>query len=264
MHGFDAWAPDLARLAPGAFFDPAKFRELAALEDANFWFQARNELILWGLGSYFPGMRRFAEIGCGTGFVLRAVEDTFPQAQLLGTELFVEGLEFASQRCRRAKLVQLDARRTPYRDEFDVIGAFDVLEHIAEDDAVLAQIHRALVPRGGLIITVPQHRWLWSAVDEGARHVRRYSASEIEGKVRAAGFEILRSTSFVTLLLPAMFAARLASRRVTGNAEAELRMGRRMNALFRKVMSVEFRLIRSGCNFPTGGSRLVIARKKAP
>lgn len=263
IDGFEAWAPELARSGSGEFFEPNKFKELAALEGANFWFQARNELILWVLKHYFGKPLRFAEIGCGTGYVLRAVKHAFPEAEILGTDLFVEGLKFALQRCERAKLVQLDARRIPYRDQFDVVGIFDALKHIDDDEAVLEQIGKSLVRGGGLLITVPQHQWLWSPVDEAACHVRRYSATELESKVRAAGFEILRSTSFVSFLLPAMLAARLVSRKPAADAAAELRINKQFNWLFRQIMAVEFNLIRRGVNFALGGSRLFIARKKS-
>lgn len=91
----------------------------------------------------------YAEIGCGTGYVLRAVEQAYPDAEIVGTELFVEGLKYASQRCKRAKLVQLDARRIPWRNQFNVVGVFDVLEHIEDDKGVLGQIYDSLVYGGG-------------------------------------------------------------------------------------------------------------------
>lgn len=100
-------------------------------------------------------------------------------------------------------------------------------------------------------------------MDEAACHVRRYSATELESKVRAAGFEILRSTSFVSFLLPAMLAARLVSRKPAADAAAELRINKQFNWLFRQIMAVEFNLIRRGVNFALGGSRLFIARKKS-
>ncbi len=261
IDGFEAWTPDLARLGSGDFFDPEKFKELALFEDANFWFQARNELILSVLKQYFGKTACYAEIGCGTGYVLRAVEQAFPDASIVGTELFVEGLKYASQRCKRAKLVQLDARRIPWRSRFDVVGIFDVLEHIEDDEVVLGQIYNSLVRGGIVLITVPQHRWLWSAADEAACHVRRYSASELEDKVRAAGFEISRSSSFVSLLLPMMLAARWVQRKPAPDAVAKLRINKQLNWLFRKIMFVEFNLIRHGVNFMLGGSRLLIARK---
>jgi len=262
IDGFKAWAPELAKTCSGDFFDPGSFKKLAALEDANFWFQARNELILWVLQRYFGKPSCYAEIGCGTGYVLRAVEEVFPDAAIVGTELFVEGLKYASQRCKCAKLVQLDARKIPWRNQFDVVGIYDVLEHIEDDEGVLHQIYESLAYGGGILITVPQHRWLWSPVDEASCHVRRYSARELENKVRAAGFEILRSSSFVSLLLPMMVAARLVQRKPASDAAAELRINKHLNWLFRKIMSVEFRFIQYGVNFPLGGSRLLIARKK--
>ena len=150
IEGFDAWAPKLSRASSSEFFDPEKFKELAELEHSNFWFQARNELILWALKNYFSEIRSFAEIGCGTGFVLSAVEKALPDAEVIGAELFIKGLKLAAQRCSRAKLIQIDARRIPFRSYFDVIGIFDVLEHIEDDTTVLAQIGRALVPGGGV------------------------------------------------------------------------------------------------------------------
>jgi SAM-dependent methyltransferase len=260
---FEAWAPELAQLEDERFFDSARFEDLANVEDSNFWFLARNELILWALQKYFDVPGRFAEVGCGTGFVLRSIERQFPLTAIVGTELFLEGLKFAAQRCRRATLVQLDARAIPYRDHFDVVGIFDVLEHIEEDEVVLTQIRKSLVYRGGLLVTVPQLHWLWSPIDEAARHVRRYTAEELESKVTAAGFEILRSTSFVSLLLPAMAADRLKSRRQATSAGVQLRINRYLNYVFRQIMAVEFQLIRRGVNFALGGSRLLVARKTA-
>ena len=229
IDGFEAWAPELAKSGSGKFFDPEKFKELAALENANFWFQARNELILWALQRYFGNPSCYAEIGCGTGYVLRAVEEVLPDAAIVGTELFIEGLKYASQRCKRAKLVQLDARQIPWRNQFDVVGIYDVLEHIEDDESVLHQIYESLAYGGGVLITVPQHRWLWSPVDEASCHVRRYSARELENKVRATGFEILRSSSFVSLLLPMMVASRVVTRKPASSAD--LSAGLRLNKL---------------------------------
>lgn len=262
MRGFRVWAPEIATKAVGEFFDPSQFDSLAALEDANFWFRARNALILWALRRYFETPRRYAEVGCGTGYVLAAVEQALPDCALIGSELFVEGLAFAALRCRRAQLVQMDARRMPYQRHFDVVGIFDVLEHIEEDHEVLGQIAAALVPGGGLLLTVPQHDWLWSSVDEAACHVRRYSAAEIEGKVIDAGFEILRSTSFVSFLLPAMYASRWLARKPGKDASAELKINPALNRLFQSVMGLEFAMIRRGVDFGLGGSRLIVARRR--
>lgn len=261
IHGFDAWAPELTKADTGIFFDIANFKKLASLEEVSFWFLSRNELILWALGKYFSKFKYFMEIGCGTGFVLRAIEERFPAANLVGAELYVEGLKFAAQRCTGVRLIQMDARKIPYKQQFDVVGIFDVLEHIYEDELVLHSIGECVLPGGGLVITIPQHAWLWSSVDVAACHVRRYSAKEIEGKVVLAGFEIILSTSFVSFLLPAMFLARFMGRQPEAEAQAELSINRYLNWIFRKIMKFEMALIRLGIHFPIGGSRLIVARR---
>jgi SAM-dependent methyltransferase len=259
--GIKAWAPELAR--EGGGFKAEYFTTLASLEAQNFWFRARNALIVWALKRHFPQMRSFLEIGCGTGFVLSGVAAAFPGAALHGSEVFSEGLAFAARRVPQARFMQMDGRRIPYEDEFDVIGAFDVIEHIAEDEEVLAAIACALKPGAGLILTVPQHPWLWSAADEYACHVRRYTSGELHAKVRKAGLDIVRSTSFVSLLLPAM----LVSRRRGRDAKPfdpvdEFRISPRANRALEAVLRIELAMIRLGISFPAGGSRLLVARKR--
>lgn len=246
----------------GDGFRPEFFAELARQERGHFWFQGRNRLILHVLKRSFPQLSSFLEVGCGTGFVLSGVAASFPAAALSGCEYFGEGLSFAAGRVPQASLYRLDARQLPFVAEFDVIGAFDVLEHIEEDEVVLQQFHRALRPGGGIVVTVPQHRWLWSAVDDDACHVRRYTRSELAAKVAAAGFRVDYATSFVSLLLPVMALSRLR-RGGEGRPDplAELRLPPLLNRLFGAVMALEGWLIRCGVRFPCGGSLLLVGRK---
>lgn len=242
------------------------FKELAELEAGNFWFRARNKLILWALNEYSLEMKSFLEIGCGTGFVISAISTQFPEAKLSGSEFMEEGLVYARQRLPGAEFTQMDARNIPYESELDAVGAFDVLEHIEEDELVLQQIYKALKPGGMVFITVPQHRWLWSTVDEYACHVRRYTANELHQKVCRAGYEIIRSTSFVSTLLPAMYLSRLLQREkmdVSIDAMAELHINPILNKIFEWLLNLELTLIRVGISLPVGGSRLLVALKPA-
>jgi 2-polyprenyl-3-methyl-5-hydroxy-6-metoxy-1,4-benzoquinol methylase len=262
-HGFRAYAPALSQAGGG--FEGKFFHDLAPLEASNFWFRARNELILWALKSYCPHFHSLLEIGCGTGFVLSAIAEKYPEASLHGSEIFVEGLSFAAPRLPSAALMQMDARDIPFQAEFDVIGAFDVLEHIEEDSVVLSQIYAALKPQGYLLMTVPQHPWLWSVVDEYSHHVRRYSANELHRKVQDAGFQILRSTSFVTTLLPLMAASRFMNKKASVeelDPIAEYRISSGANAILLSMLRLEQGLIRTGITLPVGGSRLVVAQKR--
>jgi SAM-dependent methyltransferase len=256
--GFTAWAPEVALNGTG--FRPEYFAQLAELESGNFWFRARNALIGWAVGTYFPHAGDYLELGCGTGYVLEGISRRFPRLRLCASELLIEGLPFAAARVPTARLVQLDARELPWIDAFDLVGAFDVLEHVDRDDRVLLGIREALRPGGGVILTVPQHPALWSEADRYACHVRRYTRSELQDKLTAAGFRIVRSTSFVSLLLPLMAASRLRTRSdETYDPMAELRISPVINRLLEGILALERGAIRMGLSLPMGGSRLVVA-----
>ena len=171
LDGRIAFAPELAEEGEG--FKAEYFGNLAQLEAGSFWFQSRNRLLCWAIERYFPNARDFFEIGCGTGFVLSGIRKILPGLTLLGSEIFAAGLVFAAKRLPGVELFQMDARRIPFKEEFDIIGAFDVIEHIEDDELVLSQMYQAVRDGGGIFLTVPQHSFLWSKADEYSRHVRR-------------------------------------------------------------------------------------------
>lgn len=258
--GFRCFAPELAENAAG--YAPEYHEAVSHFQDGHFWFRGRNELVCAQLGRYFPDARSLLEVGCGTGQVLRAVRLSRPGMRLCGTEIHPAGLAYARGCLPSEELLQADARNIPFRDEFDVVCAFDVIEHIDDDMGVLRQLHGACRPGGGVMITVPQHRWLWSRIDEVARHVRRYGRAELEAKLCAAGFEMVASTSFVTILLPLMFLSRLRFRaRRNCDPEREFRISRAANLLFLACSRAENALIGAGIGLPAGGSLMMLGRK---
>jgi SAM-dependent methyltransferase len=266
--GIPLYAAALADTVSG--FDPADFARLAKIEIGHFWFVPRNAL-LGGLATrYAHGARRILEIGCGTGFVLAELAHRFPDARLVGSELHPSGLLIARERLgMRAAFAQMDARAIPAEAVFDLIGAFDVIEHIEEDEVALAAIHRALAPGGIAIIAVPQHPWLWSEADDVAHHARRYSRGEMNEKLRRAGFDVVFSTSYCALPLPLMMASRAIARfrqragKASQRSEVEAAPPRLVNAALRSLLRAEVALGMAGLRFPVGGSRVVVARRPA-
>jgi SAM-dependent methyltransferase len=249
-------------MSEGSGFDPELFGTLARVEPRSFWFRARRRLIVSTLRRYFPTADSLLEVGCGTGYVLEGLRAAFPRMRLVGTDLFSEGLEVARQRVPGVELVQADLKELGFAAEFDVAGAFDVLEHIDDDEQALAALARAVRPGGGVVLLVPQHPWLWSELDELGRHRRRYTRPELTRKVAAAGLAVAFASSFVTSLLPAMVLARAARRLRPGRLElaSELQPGR-LNGVFERILDAERRLIERGISLPAGGSLLVVARK---
>lgn len=261
VNGYLSFSPDLAEV--NDFFGAEDFAHLFRLESGHFWFRARNRLLIWALRRYFPHARSFLEIGCGTGFVLSGIQHNFPELMLSGSDILIDGLTFAEKRLPCVSLFQMDARCIPFECEFDVIGAFDVLEHIKEDDTLLLQMFQATKPGGGIILTVPQHRFLWSTVDDYSFHKRRYTRKELKGKVERAGFEIIRATSFVFSLLPLMLLSRVKQRRAKSSFDplAEFKIGHLLNVVLEKALGIERVLIENSFSFPVGGSLLMVAKR---
>jgi SAM-dependent methyltransferase len=261
-----AGIPCLGSSAPNSQvgYDPEFFGQLARIEAGHFWFRSRNRLLTWAIRRFFPKARNFLEVGCGTGFVLLGLSRAFPSLSLTGSEVLCEGLAVASQRVPQAAFLQMDARRIPFADEFDVAGAFDVLEHIEDDEQVLREIYRSVRPGGGALFTVPQHPGLWSQVDARSGHRRRYRRDELQRKVARAGFRLVHTTSFMTALLPLMWLARRGKRRELQDPLAEFRIGSFLNACLGGPLFLESIWLRLGLRLPVGGSRLVVARKDAP
>ena len=261
--GILSFAPALAEHNDG--FNPLLFRRMAEIEPGHFWFAGRNRILAEVIRRYFGQPDNLLEIGCGTGYVLSALHAAFPGTRLSASDIYPEGLAFAAQRVPGAFLFQMDARHIPFQEEFDLIGAFDVLEHVEEDSTVLAQLYQACKPGGGIVLTVPQHRWLWSQADDFAHHKRRYLRRELLDKVTRAGFRTIYATSFVSLLLPLMLVQRLAKKSGTSVEQqmegVGLHTGRVVNALLGTIMWLEWLLIKAGLALPAGGSLLVVARR---
>lgn len=242
------------------------FPKLASLEDGHFWFESRNTLILSIMRRFLPLDASFFEIGCGTGFVLSAVRRTFPSWAISASEVSVVGLSFAKARVGGVSFHQMDACNIPFREEFDAIGAFDVLEHIDDDVLAIRESYQALKSGGIFVLTVPQHQWLWSKTDEISFHHRRYSQKEIESKLILEGFEIVYKTSFFSILLPVLFVIRKINFLLFNqkNAGEEIKIGIIYNIICKSIMTIEQALILIGVRFPVGSSLLMVGRRPEP
>jgi SAM-dependent methyltransferase len=259
-------------LPPGATYDPSLYPHLAPIEERHFWFRGRNSAIA-ALARRAcagpPSARRVLEVGCGTGNVLRQLERACPGALVVGMDLFADGLAYARSRTR-CPLVQADARAAPFSAPFDLIGLFDVLEHLPDDVAVLRALRGLLAPGGALLLTVPAHAWLWSYFDVASRHRRRYSPEQAERQLGRAGFRVEYASQYMCAILPLVW----IRRRLTAGdgrgapdregtferATEELRIWPLLNGLLARLLEQEARLIGRGRRLPFGTSLLILAR----
>lgn len=253
-------------------YDDAFFERLVEIEDRHFWFRTRNRVIgavVRDIVSSLPPGYRVLEAGCGTGNVLRELERVCNRAgALVGLDQSEEGLRFARQRCSCA-LLQGDLRCLPCDEPFDLVGMFDVLEHLPDDEQVLRDLRPAVAPGGTLLITVPAHPTFWSYFDEASHHCRRYTCDELAGKLAGAGYEV----EYITYYMAALFLPMWTSRRLKGlrhnsdrsasqaRAMADLNVVPGVNAVLGALLAWEAKAITWRWHIPIGTSVLAVARR---
>jgi SAM-dependent methyltransferase len=252
-----------------ASYTPDQFQLLFHAQDRHFWFKCRNRCIAAAIRSLPEAgqIRNVLEVGCGTGVVLSELERLFPARQVVGMDLFSEGLEFARRRFR-GPLVRATLDRPVFSRAFDLVGAFDVIEHVDDDRDILKQLSNQITPGGYLIVTVPAHQWLWSYFDEIAHHRRRYSRAELTSKVSAAGFDVLYCSHFMAALLPLMWVKRtIIGERMVATAgqqaavQSDVEISNVVNSVLRLLSWPDALLMRKRIPIPVGTSLLIAARK---
>ena len=238
------------------------------LEETSFWVRSRSRLLKKIINKYsFQSMKtKFLEIGCGTGAFIREIA-TNGKLTIIGSEIYLKGLLYAKQKLPNVEFIQFDARHDILPDSFDIIGAFDVLEHLDDDTATISNIHKMLNEGGHFIATVPQYMSLWSRLDEIVQHKRRYSRRELLSKLEKQGFTICFCSSFLFVLFPLMLMSRLLARGKNNAKSSKMEFENKvsfphaLNWIFDKFMRIDEFLIEKGVSLPFGGSLLVIAKR---
>ena len=241
----------------------------SSLSPRHWWFKSRAQLInqvLRSMTRFKNSQNQFhyLEAGCGTAYVLHCVQTENPNWSCLGIEGQQEAVMLAKNQYPSLDIKALDLKYFVPESPFHCIGCFDVLEHIDDDFDMLQRFSSFLYPGGTLLLTVPQHSWLWSNADEFAGHKRRYSRKDLFHKLRSAGFSIAYSSSFVSFLLPLMFLQRVFLGKLSKQYDplSELKINHFINFLFYLAMRCERFFMRLGVKFPFGGSVVVLADKK--
>jgi len=187
------------------------YQQMAELDDRHWWYRARRRILaeLIRREARLPAKARILEIGCGTGHNLAMLAGF---GHVDGLELDEEAAALSEKRLgrkvMRSPLPELD--QVP--DNYDLIGAFDVIEHIEDDHAALAAIATKLKPGGKFMLTVPAHPWMWTAHDVANHHKRRYSKRALRSLIENSPMKLERLGYFNSLLFPVAIAERAASK----------------------------------------------------
>ena len=237
--------------------------------ESSFWVSSRNRLFKSIVQRHLlpTGKTRFLEIGCGTGEFIRQIVQN-ENLEITGSEIYLKGLVYAKKNLPNVEFVQFDVTQGKIAQQFHIITAFDVIEHVDDDSAALSNINQMLENNGVLILSVPQHMFLWSKLDEIVKHKRRYSRQELVSKLKANGFDIRYATSFLFILFPLMLVSRLFDTGRDNSQSDERALEKRvkfsgvLNTFFDFFMRIDEWLIKIGASLPFGGTLVVVARKR--
>lgn len=229
------------------------YGQLYAMEDDHWWFRGRRAVIWALLGrAPLPASPRILDAGCGTG---RNLREYGALGDALGIEPSADAVAFCHERGLR-NVRQAGLEQLPFEEaSFDLLMAFDVLEHVEDDVGALEELRRVAAERATLVVTAPAYRWLWSSHDTSHHHFRRYTRREIVRRAERAGWRVETATYFNTLLLPPIALVRLAERLglTRARSDYELTPGP-LNRLLELPMRVEARLLARGLRLPAGVS----------
>ena len=221
-----------------------------------WWYRSRARLLESVLGRYLGEPRAVLDVGSADGPSVGWMRGTHRR---VAVDVFPDGLVPGEGVCASAE-------RLPFADAtFDVVAAFDVVEHCEDDRRAMTELARVLTPGGRLLLSVPAYAWAWSDHDVRAGHHRRYTRRELERLVRSAGLEVDRSTYAFTAVFPFFVAERLARR-------VRSRLGRpaperlpsvpaRVDRLLEGLSRAESRVL-PGRDLPFGSSVLLAGVKR--
>jgi len=244
---------------------PHTYAIMREVEGKHWWYVGRRRIIASFVDEICQKFQRegnrrphILDIGCGTGGNLEMLSE-FGDTE--GVDVSTEALDF----CRARgfdKVRQGAAESLPWEDgSFDLVTGLDVVEHLDDDVAGLREMRRVLSVGGRVLLFVPAFMFLWGVQDDVSHHRRRYTLSELKGKLRDAGLVVERASyanmTFFGPILLGRFLMRLT--RLRPASENNLNIGA-LNGLFGRVLGAESWWLRR-MNFPFGVSIVCVAKK---
>jgi SAM-dependent methyltransferase len=241
------------------------YKEYYHLERQHWWFTARAQILMSHVETLFPNRRdlRILNVGVATG-------RTSELLQQFGN---VESVEYDSD-CYafvrdevKIPVVQGSILALPYADQsFDLVCAFDVIEHVDDDATAVREMQRVARLGGVVCVTVPAFMFLWSEHDVVNHHFRRYSSRQLrtlfeqQAQLSPIFHSFFNTWLFFPIALFRLLAKILPRRAKTAEQTASdfgvMQGSSMVNRLFYRLFLSENALLRRRIAMPVGVSLL--------
>jgi SAM-dependent methyltransferase len=236
------------------------YERMLGSEHGHWWFVGRRKIITALLHKLpLPKGARILEAGCGTGGNLGMLSQF---GMVFAFEPDTMALNYSQAKgvgeIRQGSL----PHDIPYpAEEFDLVAALDVLEHVDQDMQSLESLLRFVKPGGWLLITVPAFQKLWSAHDVLHHHKRRYSKTQLFALLKNPHATVELISYFNTWLFPVAAAARWYKKLLKKQTSAEDNIPPAMiNRLFAGIFASE-RFLLGRVPMPVGLSLVMLVQK---
>jgi SAM-dependent methyltransferase len=237
-----------------------EYATMAERERSYWWHVGRLAIIDSWLKNWVKPKNnaKILNVGCGTGGTLPVLEK---YGAVSNVDVSDEAIKFMKK--SGYKVDKINGTKLPYKaNTYDLVVAFDVLEHIEDHEKALNEWNRVLKKDGAILFTVPAYQWLWSDHDTSLHHFRRYSKNLIKSIVPQGG-RIQRVSYYIVFSLPLVVGFRVLNKILGRKVDSEtsyVNVPNSVNSLFSGILKAEawaHRFIR----FPAGTSLITIIRK---
>lgn len=234
------------------------YMRMDALEEQHWWFSARRGIlaeIIQSILTVDKSKAHILEAGCGSGGNIRMLR-TFGSVKAF--EFDKVARETAIRKCGIEIAPGALPNNLPYVGEkFDLIGIFDVLEHVEKDVESLDALARRLASGGKILVTVPAFPSLWSEHDVTHHHFRRYTRKSLAEVAKKAGLKVSYVSYFNFFLYPAAIVTRALKRLAGRKTPDDALPGVSLNRILKCIFGLE-RYLLGRMSFPVGLSLVAV------